>query len=397
MASTVQEQLVVYLKDAHSIEEQALTQLRRAPDIAGTSGLERTFRQHLSETEEHERLVRKRLESYGAAPSAVKDTVMKAGGVGFLLFARVQPDTPGKLLAHAYSYEALEEAAYDLLLRVAVRAGDQESVATAERIRSEERSMMERLGGAFDEALEASLAVKASKDDPARELTTYLAEAHALEAQSVALLERGQKIAGGGRLATLYSEHLEEAVTTRSSSSPGCRPSAGADRSSRTPGCDSEPSTGACSSRPSRTPRASWRRSPTHSSIWRSPATSSCAASPNAAPMKRLFGSPARSLDRKEVPRRRSPEHLTPRRSLRSRPSASRAEAVEATRIADSCSRRLPSCRYPTDPSAAQGASYDDGLATMARFSLREKGTPRRVREKGVPRRGLCVWAPGGF
>ena len=47
---------------------------------------------------------------------------MRLGGKGFLLFARLQPDTPGKLLAHALSYEALELAAYELLARVAERA-----------------------------------------------------------------------------------------------------------------------------------------------------------------------------------------------------------------------------------------------------------------------------------
>jgi hypothetical protein len=34
-ADTIQEQLVPYLADAHSIEEQAIAQLRAAPDIAG--------------------------------------------------------------------------------------------------------------------------------------------------------------------------------------------------------------------------------------------------------------------------------------------------------------------------------------------------------------------------
>ena len=33
---------------------------------------------------------------------------MRVGGACFLLFARAQPDTPGKLVAHAYSYEHLE-------------------------------------------------------------------------------------------------------------------------------------------------------------------------------------------------------------------------------------------------------------------------------------------------
>src|SRR5581483_7206678 len=82
---TLDEQLVKYLTDMHSIEEQALQQLRKAPDIAGDPALARAFEEHLRETERHEELVRERLEAHGANASAVKDLVMRARGAGFLL------------------------------------------------------------------------------------------------------------------------------------------------------------------------------------------------------------------------------------------------------------------------------------------------------------------------
>src|SRR2546421_5542235 len=93
----LEEQLNKYLADAHSIEEQALAQLRSAPDIAGDPQLAAGYREHLTETEGHERTVRSLLEARGSKPSRAKDAVMAAGGKGFLLFARLQPDTPGKL------------------------------------------------------------------------------------------------------------------------------------------------------------------------------------------------------------------------------------------------------------------------------------------------------------
>jgi ferritin-like metal-binding protein YciE len=49
------EQLVKYLTDAHSIEVQALAQLRTAPDLAADPENSAAFREHLRETEEHER------------------------------------------------------------------------------------------------------------------------------------------------------------------------------------------------------------------------------------------------------------------------------------------------------------------------------------------------------
>ena len=209
MPNDIHEQLTKYLTDAHSIEEQALAQLRTAPKIAGDPELARAYRDHLDETEGQERLVRELLEARGARPSSTKDTVMKLGGKGFLLFARAQPDTPGKLHSHALSYEALELSSYELLASVAERAQEPSVVEAAERIGGEERRMMERLEGGFDRAVDASLR-DLEPDDPAEQLRKYLADAHAIEEQAVALLERGPKLAGGPTLAQIYAEHLDE-------------------------------------------------------------------------------------------------------------------------------------------------------------------------------------------
>jgi ferritin-like metal-binding protein YciE len=206
---TPTEQLTKYLTDAHSIEEQALAQLRVAPRMAGDSELAAIFRAHLVETEAHERRIRARLEAHGAAPSKVKDIVMQAGGIGFALFAKAQPDTPGKLTAHAYSYEHLELASYELLLRVAERAGDDETAAVAREIREQERAMGEHLARSFDRAAEASLAAKGA-EEVREDVVKYLADAHAIEAQAIQLLERSPKITGDPELATIYREHLDE-------------------------------------------------------------------------------------------------------------------------------------------------------------------------------------------
>jgi ferritin-like metal-binding protein YciE len=205
----IDEQLIKYLTDAHSIEEQALAQMRAAPDLAGDPVLADVFRAHLTETERHERLVRERLDAHGASPSKLKDAVMAVGGKGFVLFAKSQPDTTGKLTAHALSYEHLELASYELLLRVAQRAGDHETAAVAEQIRDEEAAMAQRLEDATDAAVEASLREQ-DPDDLDKQLVKYLSDAHAIEHQAIQLLSKGQKIAGDPVLAQLYDEHLGE-------------------------------------------------------------------------------------------------------------------------------------------------------------------------------------------
>lgn len=209
MARDIDDQLVKYLADAHSIEEQALAQLRTAPDLAGDPQIADAFRTHLAETEGHESATRRLLEERDAAPSKLKDAVMAVGGKGFLLFARSQPDTPGKLLAHAVSYEALEEASYALLGEVAARAGETAVADEANRIRGEERAMRERLLGYADRAVEASLR-ELSPDDLRKQLASYLADAHAIEQQSIGLLERAPQVVDEGPLAAAFEEHLVE-------------------------------------------------------------------------------------------------------------------------------------------------------------------------------------------
>lgn len=200
--TSLEEQLVKYLTDAHAIEQQALVQLRWAPKMAGDPELARTFETHLAETERHESLVRERLGLHGADPSQTKDLGMQAGGLGFALFAKAQPDTPGKLVAHAYSYEHLELAAYELLARVATRIGDNETAGLAQFIRNEEQAMAERLAESFGAAAEASLNNGASQN----QLVKYLADARAIEQQSLRLLEKAKGI---GELDGVYDAHIQ--------------------------------------------------------------------------------------------------------------------------------------------------------------------------------------------
>jgi ferritin-like metal-binding protein YciE len=203
------QQLVKYLTDVHSIEEQALAQMRRAPGIAGDPEIAEAFSQHLQETERQEARVRELLDAAGGEPSKVKDLVGRAGGVGMVLFAKLQPDTPGKLVAHAFSYEHMEVAAYELLRRVAERAGSTQTAATAREIGDEERRMAGRLESLFDRAVDASLR-DVGRDDVPEQLRKYLADAHAIEMQAIQLLERAPKITESEGLVRLYEEHLHE-------------------------------------------------------------------------------------------------------------------------------------------------------------------------------------------
>lgn len=203
-----QTQLVKYLTDAHSIEEQALAQMRRAPDLVEGPFAE-AFRRHLGETESQEQRVRARLEAHDASLSKLKDAAGAAGGFGMVLFAKSQPDTPTKLALHAFSYEHMEVAAYELLARAAREAGDGETASMAEAIADEEREMAGRVAAGFDEAVEQALR-DVDPDDLGDQLNTYLSDVHALEGQSKQLLEKSKGMDVPVPLAEAFARHLGE-------------------------------------------------------------------------------------------------------------------------------------------------------------------------------------------
>ncbi|HET7121126.1 MAG TPA: DUF892 family protein [Solirubrobacterales bacterium] len=203
------EQLVKYLADVHSIELQALAQLRAAPKIAGDERLCQAFELHLVETEDQERRVRERLQALGGKPSKLKDAAGSAGGWAMAAFAASQPDTPGKLAMHAFSYEHMEVAAYELLKRLAERSGDEETARMAADIADEERRMAERLELSFDAAVEVSLAA-VDPDQLDSVLVAYLRDVHGLEGQAEKLLAAGAGRAGDEGLEAAFRDHLEE-------------------------------------------------------------------------------------------------------------------------------------------------------------------------------------------
>jgi ferritin-like metal-binding protein YciE len=183
--------------------------VKAAPKIAGDPTIADAFERHIGETENHEQRVRERLEALGDKPNKLKDIAGAASAPAFVLFAKSQPDTPGKLVTHAYSYEHMELAAYELLSRVAERGHDEETVAMAKDIAEQESAMASRLSDNWDRAVEASISAS-GEGDLGKQLDKYLADAHAIEAQALQMLQKAIDIGGDPQLSKDYAEHHEE-------------------------------------------------------------------------------------------------------------------------------------------------------------------------------------------
>ncbi len=154
MPADIKHELIAHLATAQAIERQSLGLMRTAIECSGDEQIAAIYRAHREETEDHVRCLAERAAACGGAGST-------AGGVDSRLAALeirfASPASSATLAAAAYALENLEIAAYHLLLGIAERAGDHQTVALAGRILEQEEAAAEVVASTFDRALEVSM------------------------------------------------------------------------------------------------------------------------------------------------------------------------------------------------------------------------------------------------
>jgi ferritin-like metal-binding protein YciE len=153
----LQERLVTYLADVHALEENALAQLKSGVETVGDERLRQALRQHLTETEQHERLVAERLSAYGESNSTLKDLAHKGSAMVVGMTAKASPDTTGKIAIQAFAFEHVEIASYRMLCVVAERSGDTQTLQVARRILEEEETAARKLEALLEQVAEYDL------------------------------------------------------------------------------------------------------------------------------------------------------------------------------------------------------------------------------------------------
>ena len=157
--SPFQEKLIDYIEDAHALEQHVKVALdafiSTAPEVPE---LQDPLRHHREETDQHLARLEDRLAAYGRTPSKVKDAGMMFGASGLGMLSVLRKDNAGKVARDGYTAEHLEIAAYELLERVAKRAGDEQTAEVARRNRADEQAMADKLAASWDLALDVSLA-----------------------------------------------------------------------------------------------------------------------------------------------------------------------------------------------------------------------------------------------
>src|SRR5215213_7392056 len=153
----LQEKLADYVEDAHAMEQNDLKMIDSMISTTDDPEVKGMLQNHKRETEEHERRMRERLDALGRGTSARK----QAQAVGAALLKGVgdmaRGDKAGKNARDGYTAEHMEIAAYQLLERLADKAGDTQTAEVARRNRADEEEMARRIDASWDRTLELTL------------------------------------------------------------------------------------------------------------------------------------------------------------------------------------------------------------------------------------------------
>ncbi len=153
----LKEQLVKHIGEAHAMEQNVIRMLDSMIATTEDPEIVEALRLHRVETEEHRDRMARRLEAHGQSPSVVKDVggIMGALMKGVVDIAR--GERAGRNARDGYATEHMEIASYELLERVARRAGDEETAEAAAQNRADEERMAKLIEDQWDRFTELSL------------------------------------------------------------------------------------------------------------------------------------------------------------------------------------------------------------------------------------------------
>jgi ferritin-like metal-binding protein YciE len=150
-------QLIKHIDEAHAMEQNVLRMLDGMISTTDDPELLDALEHHKVQTQHHADLMAERLEAHDATPSTVKQIGGVLGALAKMPLDFVRGEKTGRNARDGYATEHLEIASYELLRRIAEKAGDEETAAAAKQIITDERAMASLLEENWDRIAELSL------------------------------------------------------------------------------------------------------------------------------------------------------------------------------------------------------------------------------------------------
>jgi ferritin-like metal-binding protein YciE len=154
----LQQKLIDYVEDAHVMEQNVSRMLDSMITTTDDPQITEMLKHHQEETECHEQRLRKRLDALGAGPSTRKQAQTIATALVKGAGDQIRGDKVGKNARDGYVSEHMEIAAYQLLERLAQRAGDPETAEVARQNRADDEAMVQKIDDNWDRLLDLTLA-----------------------------------------------------------------------------------------------------------------------------------------------------------------------------------------------------------------------------------------------
>lgn len=155
--TAIEDKLVEYIDDAYAMEQNVLRMLDGMIGTTKDPQMKRALERHKKQTEQQAERLEECLQEHGASPSGTK----QAGGIMAALMKSVidmaRGDKAGRSARDGYATEHMEIASYQMLERVARKAGDTHTAAVARQNREEEEAMARSIASKWNKIVERSL------------------------------------------------------------------------------------------------------------------------------------------------------------------------------------------------------------------------------------------------
>jgi ferritin-like metal-binding protein YciE len=162
------ENYLAWVRDAHAMEEQAMTMMTgMIGRLENYPVVRERLQQHVAETEQQANALKSILESHDSGNSMLKDTMGMAMAKGQSLSGLFVSDEIIKGLMASYTFEHMEIAAYRVLIKTAQKLGESEAERVFVKSLAQEQAMSDFLAdqlepttGTFIDRAEADLIAK---------------------------------------------------------------------------------------------------------------------------------------------------------------------------------------------------------------------------------------------
>jgi ferritin-like metal-binding protein YciE len=150
-------QLIKHIDEAHAMEQNVLRMLDGMISTTDDPEILDALEHHKVQTQGHADRMAERLEAHDATPSTVKQIGGVLGALAKMPLDLVRGEKAGRNARDGYATEHLEIASYELLRRIARKAGDDETAQAATEIIAEEAAMAKLIEEHWDTFAELSL------------------------------------------------------------------------------------------------------------------------------------------------------------------------------------------------------------------------------------------------